>query len=283
MFAGGPCRVGACCALAMLVAVSAAAGLPPIDVGRAYTKAELEAGGLSLSVTGSLDDIAEPGTSGIPSARPADEAAESKHPMVAFLMSAVLPGWGEMHTGNTARGRAFMSAEAAIWLGYLSFTIQEDMRTHDYEEYARIFADVPEGSSGDYYGDISDYIRSEGADSYNEAVRAEARSLFPDDLEAREQYLEDNGYFGSLAWDWGDRDRLDRYRDLRTDAAASRRHAFYMTGLAVLNRAISAIDSAWMARRYNAKLRGAPAARLSVAPELADGEIGGRLALEIQF
>lgn len=282
MLARGLRRAG-CCALIVLATAPAAAGPKAVDTGRSYTKAALEVNGLSLSTDQS---IAEAAGSGVPEGhdgQPAVTDATPKHPMVAFLMSAVLPGWGEFNTGHTTRGRAFMSAEAAIWLGYLAFTIQEDMRIHDYEEYASIFADVPEGSDGDYYGDIADYIRSEGADSYNEAVRAEARSLFPDDLDAQREYVEENGYYGSLAWDWGDRDRLDRFRDLRNDAAASRKNAFYMTGLAVLNRAISAIDSAWMARRHNASLDEPPAARLSVAPELTEGGVGGRLALEIQF
>ena len=271
----------ACCAVALLVAAgSASAGAGEIGGCRDHAKAELDASGLSLVPYESLEQVVARGAS---ERSPAAGASGLKNPMVALLMSAILPGLGELHTGHTARARAFMSAEAAIWTGYLAFTIQEGMRTDDYEEYALIFADVPEGASGEYYQDVADYIRSEGEDSYNEAVRADARSLFPDDLDAQKQYLAENGYFGSLAWEWGDRDRLGSYRDLRHDAAVSRRNAFYMTGLAALNRAFSAIDSAWMARRHNAGLSGDPPARLSVAPEFSDGSVGGRLAVEIQF
>ncbi len=274
-------RVIACCAVTLLVSAGpASAGAGEIGSRRGYAKAELDASGLSLLPCESFEQVVALSK---PERSSAAGVSGRKNPMVALLMSAILPGLGELHMGHTARARAFMSAEAAIWTGYLTFTIQEGMRTHDYEEYALIFADVPEGASGEYYQDVADYMRSEGENSFNEAVRADARSLFPDDLDAQRQYLTENGYFGSLAWEWGDRDRLDGYRDLRHDAAVSRRNAFYMTGLAVLNRAFSAIDSAWMARRHNAGLSGDPPARLSVAPEFSDGSVGGRVAVEIQF
>ena len=264
-----------CCCISIALAAGGAVAAP----GDAHVKARLERGGLSLD---DVESVVEAGAAA-PSATAATASSSRKHPMLAFLRSAVLPGWGELSTGHTARAKAFMSAEAAIWIGYLAFTVQKDMRTDDYEEYAEIFAGVPEGASTGYYGDIADYIRSEGEDSYNEAVRADARSLFPDDLDAQRQYLEENGYFGAEAWDWDDPDRLEAYRDLRHDAGVSRRNAFYMTGLAVLNRAVSAIDSAWMARRHNAGISGAPPARLSIAPDFAGDSVGGRLVLEIDF
>jgi hypothetical protein len=175
-----------------------------------------------------------------------------------------------------------MASELAIWAGYGAFQLQHGMRTDDYEEFARIFADAPAGASDGYLSDMGDYIRSEGDNSYNEAVRREARSLFPNDLEAQHAYLQEHGYFGDLAWDWGSKERFIEYRELRRAASRSERNAFYMTGLAVLNRVISAIDGAWMARRHNAGLTGRPA-RLSVAPEFDGRDVGARATLEVSF
>ena len=209
---------------------------------------------------------------------------DRKNPMVALLMSLVLPGWGELYTGHTARAKAFMATEAAIWVGYAAFTVQGGMREDDYREYASLYAGLQDGgNSSGYYGDIADYIRSEGYDSYNEAIRADARSLFPDDLEAQEQYVTANGYFGGDSWEWESEARFDAYRDLRHEASVSTRNAFYMTGLAVLNRALSAVDSAWMARRYNTSRQGEPSVRFSVAPELGEDSCGGRAMLEITY
>jgi hypothetical protein len=206
-----------------------------------------------------------------------------KNPMVALLLSCVVPGLGEIYAGETSRGRWFMASEAAVWVGYGAFKLQEDMRRDDYTEYAHRFAGVSEGAGSDYLSDIGTYVRSEGDDSYNQAIREDARSLFPDDLDAQHEYLAEHGYFGDQSWDWGSRDRFYEYRELRNAASESERYAFYMTGLAVLNRALSAIDSAWMARRHNAGIDQEPAARISVVPQFENGEVGGRATLEVTF
>jgi len=209
--------------------------------------------------------------------------SDTKNPMVAMLLSCMVPGWGEIYAGETTRGRVFMASEVAIWSAYGAFRIQENLRVDDYEEYAQIFAGADAGASSGYLSDMGDYIRSEGDYSYNQSVRSDARSLYPDDLEAQTAYLEANGYFDDLAWDWGTKAQFYEYRELRTAASTADRHAFYMTGLAILNRAVSAIDSAWMVRRHNAGIHGEPAARLSVVPQISDGDVGARATLEVPF
>ncbi len=238
--------------------------------------------GLSLRADDPISDLA-------PEQQPKEPVhaaggREEKNPLVAMLMSFAVPGWGEFYTGHDGRGRAFMAAEGAIWIGYASYSVQERMRVDDYEEYVSVYLDVEQGADHTYYEDIADYMRSEGSDSYNEDIRSEARSLFPDDLDAQERYFAEHGYFGGDGWDWGDRDRLEEYRELRHGASVSSRNAFYMTGLAVLNRALSGIDAAWMARRHNAGQSGTPAVRLSVAPVPDEnGLCGSRTTLEFSF
>ena len=144
-------------------------------------------------------------------------------------------------------------------------------------------AGASSGAGSDYLSDMGDFARSEGDNSYNQSIRRDARSLFPHDLEAQADYLAENGYFGDLAWDWGTKDRFYEYRELRLAASRSDRHAFYMTGLAILNRALSAIDAAWMVRRHNAGAHGEPGARFSVVPQIADGDVGARATLEVSF
>jgi hypothetical protein len=288
---------------AALIAAWAGSAAASYDVPeREYVRAALEMSDLSLDAP--VDPTADPlgatavlagsrtaaagsgATSsalGVALASAAAGESDPKNPMVALLMSAAVPGLGELYTGNTARAKAFLSAEAAIWIGFAAFTVQENMRIEDYEEYAHTYAGIPEGSSSDYYQDVADYIRSEGDDSFNEDVRAEARSLYPDDLEAQDAYLTANGYFGSASWEWESGARFSKYRGLRTDASTSRRNAFYMTGLAFLNRAISAIDSMWMARRHNSGLSGEPRARLYLSPDLSEDYVGSRLGLEVSF
>jgi hypothetical protein len=261
----------------------AASAVVTTDLPHAYgARVELEMDGLSLNEIGSTADFS---SSGRGRRVPASESGtDMKNPMVALLMSMVLPGWGEMYTGNDGRGKAFMAAEGAIWVGYASFEIQGSMREDDYKEFASIFAGVPRGSTSEYYRDIADYIRSEGEDSYNEGIRSEARSLYPDDLDAQSEYFAQHGYFGDAGWEWESSGRFSEYLDLRHSASLSRKNAFHMIGLAILNRAISSIDSAWMARRHNQGLKNEPHARLFVAPVVDDdGSPGSRVTLEMSF
>ena len=263
----------------LLTGVATADGPRSPVLGGPYVGASLSRSGLSLLDDTPLSELeAEPSSGSSYAAR-----SETRNPMVAMLLSCVVPGWGEVYAGETTRGRWFMASEVAIWSGYGAFRIQENLRTEDYEEYAQIFGGAGDGASSDYLSDMGDYIRSEGDNSYNQAIRSDARSLYPNDLEAQEAYLEANGYFGDLAWDWGTKDQFYGYRDLRKAASRADRHAFYMTGLAVLNRALSAIDSAWMVRRHNAGIHGEPAARFSVVPQITDGDVGGRATLEVPF
>jgi len=267
--------------VALLPAAVAADGGAPLSLSweAGYVGACLAESGLSLSDETPLAELEARPSSGVSY----DDGADTKNPMVALLLSCVVPGWGEIYVGETTRGRWFMAAEAGIWAGYGAFKIQEGMREDDYREYAQIFAGTDAGAGSGYLSDMGGYIRSEGDDSYNESIRREARSLFPNDLQAQAAYLAENGYHGDLSWDWGTKDRFYEYRDLRRIASEAERNAFYVTGLAVLNRVLSAVDSAWMARRHNAGIRGEPVARLSVVPQIYGGEVGARATLEMSF
>jgi len=270
-------------ALAFLVVLSASSAVAAPEAApgdRGSRGAALAKRGLSLRDGTSLTDL-EPVT--LERAPIGAGSSGTKNPGIAILMSVVLPGWGELYTGHTARAKGFMAAEAAIWLGYAGFTIQGNLREDDYKEYARVFADVGADGPGGYWDDVSDYMRSEGTASFNESIRREARSLFPDDLDAQEEYFLENGYFGSESWEWESDERFREFRRLKHNSSVSFRSAFFMTGLAVFNRAVSAIDSAWMVRRHNRGVAGEPTAGLSFAPEMSDGELGGRVALEITF
>jgi len=261
-------------------AVAADEGAPlSLSWEAGYVGACLAESGLSLSNETPLAELEARPSSGVSY----DDGPDTKNPMVALLLSCVVPGWGEIYVGETTRGRWFMAAEAGIWAGYGAFKIQEGMREDDYREYAQIFAGTTAGAGSGYLNDMGGYIRSEGDNSYNESIRREARSLFPDDLEAQAAYLAENGYHGDLSWDWGTTERFYEYRDLRRIASEAERNAFYVTGLAVLNRVLSAVDSAWMARRHNAGIHGEPVARLSVVPQIAGGEVGARATLEMSF
>jgi hypothetical protein len=265
----------------LLPTVVAADGGVPVERAwnAGYVGACLSRSGLSLS-----DDTPLAAVEVRPSSRASyGGGPDEKNPMLALLLSCIVPGWGEMYVGDTSRGGWFMASEVAIWAAYGTFQIQGSMREDDYREYAEIFAGTDAGADGGYLSDMGDYISSEGDNSYNQAIARDARSLFPGDREAQRAYIAENGYYGDLSWDWGSSEHFVEYQELRFAASKSDRNAFYMVGVAMLNRAISGIDSAWMARRHNAGEDGEPVARLSVVPQISGGEVGARATLVVPF
>ncbi len=182
------------------------------------------------------------------SASAADEAGPSR--IRSFLLSLLLPGLGQRANGSELRSKAFFGAEAMIWAGFVVFKIQEANRTEDFEEWARAYASVSEGGKEtEYYRILTIF---DDADQYNEAVRAEARALYPVSgysQETRDAYFAAHAYGPDRFFRWRTRQaRLD-YRLIRNDAVDSGRRADYMLVAAVVNRAVSAVEAARAAGR----------------------------------
>ncbi len=177
-------------------------------------------------------------------ADPADEGSPSKSK--ALLLSTLLPGAGQYYAGRTTRAKVFFLAEAAIWTSFVVFQVQGHLRQDSYIEYAELTAGVDaEDKPEEFYRALGQYMRSDpGPSSYNEDIRREARALYPDDRQAQERYLQENGYFGGDAWEWQSAEDQAHYKSLRKKSLFSFEKATYMLGLAVANRVIAAMDAA---------------------------------------
>jgi len=164
----------------------------------------------------------------------------------ALLLSTALPGAGQYYAGKTTRAKAFFLAEAAIWTGFVVFQVQGHLRQDSYIEYAELMAGVDaEDKPEEFYRALGQYVRSDpGPASYNEDIRREARALYPDDRQAQEQYLRENGYFGEDEWEWQSVEDQAHYKSLRKKSLFSFEKATYMLGLAVANRVVAAMDAA---------------------------------------
>ena len=164
----------------------------------------------------------------------------------ALLLSVGLPGAGQYYSGRTTRAKVFFLAEAAIWTSFVVFEVQGHLRKDNYIEFAELTAGVnAEGKPDDFYRALGQYMRSDpGPASYNEDVRREARQLYPNDKQAQEQYLQENGYFGADAWEWQSAEDQAHYKSLRKKSQFSYEKAKYMLGLAVANRLLAAMDAA---------------------------------------
>jgi hypothetical protein len=179
-------------------------------------------------------------------------AAESKtggpSRLKAIGASLLLPGLGQLVTGHPGRAKAFFVTEGAILITFITLTVQGNVRRDGYIGYAETFAGVSDidGKPDWYYSNLAEYRHS---DDYVDAIQRTARAMFGNDLEKRQEYVEQNRPGSDEVWEW--RSEADR-QEFRSKRKASRnafRSANHMLGAALLNRLLSAVDAAILSSR----------------------------------
>ena len=58
------------------------------------------------------------------------------------IKSLILPGWGELSSGNTSKGKFFLYAESVLIVSAYAFNDLSNGYQSDYIAYARTHADV---------------------------------------------------------------------------------------------------------------------------------------------
>ncbi len=203
-----------------------------------------------------------------------------------ILMSAAVPGWGQLAHGRKGAATGFMLGEIASWASLVTFRIQGDLRRDRYIEYAQRFAGIQDatGQSNDYYRALGRYDRSDpGPGSYNELeVRLPAkRELYPDDQARQDEYIRENSITGGLAWNWESEERRRQYARIRSSSESSFHRAEFAIGGLVAGRLLSLMHALWFTGRQPAEtslhLRTVPFAEA----DLARGE--SRLGVRARF
>jgi len=149
----------------------------------------------------------------------------------AGVLSALIPGTGQLYNGDNSKGYVMLGAEVAIWTAYFVFDQQGDNRMESARTYAGIYA----GAGGDhpesYWQSVGRYMDS---DAYNESVRREARAL---------DEPVSGLVTGSDTWQWVNDDRRTGYTKQRADGNSAYDRRDFMILFAVVNRAVSVVDA----------------------------------------
>jgi hypothetical protein len=183
-------------------------------------------------------------------------------PTKAAFSSFIVPGSGDYLMGDKERGLCFMVAEAAIWLTYFDSKKQEDERDRISQNFAAFYASANlDNEDEDYFNAMEDFLTNI---DYNESVKETARRLYPDTLDAevmqdrieeRKEYIEENSYTGSDAWDWSSGELRDNYRDMRRDKRRLSQRATNMGGLALANRVVSLFTTYFFGKRVSLEIK----------------------------
>jgi len=164
--------------------------------------------------------------------------------------SVLLPGSGELLSGNRAAGEAFLWADGVLWLVWGTAYWFGSTQNHNARIYAVENAGAPFNQKTAYYDILEDYDNS---DDYNTQLMRDARQRYPDTLadapQKRLEYLQKHGYFGADGWNWNpDSLRTTGYWEIRRSARVALQRASFAMGGLVLNRLVSVVDCLFFAK-----------------------------------
>ena len=190
--------------------------------------------------------------------RAEERAKSARKPGVSFLLSAVLPGAGQLYNGDN-RGYLYLGIEAAAWFARISYLDAGNKKESEFERYADVHW------ARDLYRTRKDIL---GAN-----YQAEDDTLLSEFLHRdRQQYYEEIGKYDKFRAGWDDwpttydpaSDRAlspnrAHYRKMRQQSNNLLDHARLALAAAMVNRVVSGVDAFRTAR---GRARGAPESSL---------------------
>ena len=165
----------------------------------------------------------------------------TKRPLVGVLLSAAVPGAGEIYSGSWIKGAVFLGIEAGLWIYYVQF----QNKGQDWEDIFHIYAN--EHWSKDRW-------ISNGGDA------DEGTHTLPSTK--TQQYYEMIGKYNQFMEGWDDwvlngpslTPHRDYYETLRDNSNQELIKASYCAMLVLANHVISAFDASWTVKRHNRKI-----------------------------
>jgi hypothetical protein len=181
----------------------------------------------------------------------------------ALLLSAVLPGSGEIYAGNLTRGVVFSSAD--ILMLYGSFRLGSEIKWLEtsYKKFAEVNAGILPDRESDYYELLQTYFSS--AD-YNADMQLYFRNLGLYRYNDPDYYAEEISLYtisGDDVWQWVTREAWRQYKLKRRAKQSRVMDRKLVIGALIANRVVSVLDSAFLIKSYNKKHN----PRFSVMPD----------------
>ncbi len=184
--------------------------------------------------------------------------SDRKSPKLAFAMSLVVPGLGELYAGEPKRAAVFLGIEALTWFNYLRWR----SKGNDLKAEFRAFAD--QNWDETRYLAWQEYNRARGSPYIETETLPCKRAQDGCHTVDTQQYYEMIGKYDQFVFGWSDvRDvgfetgngdvessrRID-YEDRRNESNKLLKRASVIVGLTVVNRIASSIHAATRARSF---------------------------------
>jgi len=185
-----------------------------------------------------------------------------KLPKKALLLSALMPGAGELYVNSYIKAAAFFVVEASAWTFYGIYTKKGNEKEDEYEAYADELWDPEKWKS--WYNGIPE-------DDQKSFTHTEHMMELLNEGKKTQQYYEMIGKYAEFVSGWqGTRNNLtfgelmdyrknevpiaDDYMDMRAESNDLFAKARTGTTIAMINHLLSAIDAAWTAKIHNNRL-----------------------------
>ena len=201
--------------------------------------------------------------------------SKAKKPKAAFLLSAAVPGAGQVYSKSYIKAAAFLAVEAAAWTLYATKT----SHGHDIEDEFHAYANA-HWSETEYWRWISHHSGIAYSDENMEALRGWEAQSFSHGLHRNkdQQYFEMIGKYHQFSWGWDDfrennsitatdeeithqynvtkelNENRKYYETRRNASNDAFKQATTGATIAVLNHLISAIDAAWTTTKNNRRV-----------------------------
>ena len=163
----------------------------------------------------------------------------------SMFRSALVPGWGELSVGNKS-GLIFLASEILLLSSRFYFVEEADLKekaSYNFAvKYAHISAELD--LSDEHYYHMTRYLNS-GFETggYNANIVEIAKALYPDDLLAQTQYIEENAYSDDEYWAWDDKFKQKDYSILRKRITQYGDYVKAITGAVIANHIFSALNA----------------------------------------
>jgi hypothetical protein len=171
----------------------------------------------------------------------------------AMLLSAVLPGSGEIYAGKLSRGVAFITTDAVLLFSANRISNEVKWLQDSYKQFAYAKAGIPTDSDNSYYELLHEWYSS---DIYNAEVELYYRNLGL-------AYYNNPDYYNDLinqysipdgeAWRWNSQADWNKYKSIRRDKQTQIMNRKLVIGAVIANRVISVLDAAFLVKIYNRK------------------------------
>lgn len=163
--------------------------------------------------------------------------AEEKSVFKAVLLSLVLPGLGELYSGEFGAGKYFLIAESGLWLTFASFELYGRWLRSDARQFAARHASASiQGKDDQFFVNLGNF---NNVYDYNE------KKLRDRDL--GRVYDPTGPYY----WWWDSERSRVRFRELRVKSDKVLNNVRFVAGAIIVNHLASAINAARLVVRHN--------------------------------